>query len=177
MRFPLRGRHWPWAGIAALVLGGCGLILSTPGVVCPSVAVVAEAADVTQFAASGRDVVDIRYFARFADVQWSCDLDGSSLEVELTLFLEGAAGPTSKAQTADFTYFVALARRGGGIIAKETFESRIALSSDAGTGILTDEIDQRIPLRAGQSGADLEILVGFQLTREQLEYNRERGDP
>ena len=129
----------------------------------------------TQFAAGGRDVVDIAYFARFADVTWSCDLEGSSLEVELTLTLEGTAGPTSKVRTADITFFVALAARRGAVIAKKTFASRIPLPSDRGTGSLVEEIDQRFPLRAGQNGADFEILVGLQLTREQLEYNRTRG--
>ncbi len=137
---------------------------------------VAEAVNLTQFAAEGaRDVTDVRYFAGFSDVTWSCDLEGSTLEVELSLFVEAAAGPTSGAQTADFRYFVALAARDGGLIAKETFASRIALTSEDGRGSLVEEIEQRIPLRPDQSGDDFEILIGFQLTREQLEFNRARG--
>ncbi len=176
MRFLRYGRRWSWAGIAALALGGCGIILSVPPVICPTVAVVAEAADMTRFAiGGGRDVVDVGYVVQFSDVEWSCDLDGSILEVDLTVFVAATAGPTSQARTADFEYFVALAARGGGVLVKETFPSRIALTSDDGTGRISEEIEQRIPLRADQSGDDFEILIGFQLTREQLEYNRARG--
>ncbi len=171
-----RGRRWLWSGIAAVALGGCGIILPQPPVICPNVGVVAEAVNLTQFTAEGgRDVTDVRYVAEFSDIEWSCDLDGSTLEVELTLVVEAAAGPTSNAPTADFRYFVALAARDGGLIAKETFASRIALSSDNGTGSLVEEIEQLIPLRPDQSGDDFEILIGFQLTREQLDYNRARG--
>ena len=173
MRLRRYDRCWWWPGIAAVALGGCGMILSAPPVICPNVAVIAEAANVTQFASGGgRDVVDVRFFAQFNDVEWSCDLDGSTLEVELTLFLAATAGPTSQARTADFEYFVALAARGGEVIVKENFASRIALISKGET---TEEIEQIIPLRADQSGDDFEILIGFQLTREQLEYNRARG--
>ena len=162
----------------ALALFGCEMIGSAPPVACPSVAVVAEAAEVTGFRpGGGRDVVDVRYIAAFTDVQWSCDHDGTTLEVDLTLVVAASAGPTSQARTADLRYFVALAERGGRLVAKEVFVSRVALDPERGAGDVSEEIEHRIPLKAGQSGADFEILIGFQLTREQLEYNRERIAP
>ena len=152
------------------------MVGSAQSVICPDVAIVAEAADVTEFGAgAGRDVVDMRYFAEFSDVRWSCDLDGSTLEVELDVVLTASAGPVSRAQTADLTFFVALAEQDGGLIAKQTFATTIALTSDKRTGGVAEEIEQRIPLRADQNGADFEILIGFQITREQLQYNRARG--
>ena len=141
-------------------------------------AIVAEAAEVTGFrSGGGRDVLDVRYFAEFRDVQWSCDYDKNTLEVDLTLVVVARSGPTSQAQAADLRYFVALAERGGRLIAKKNFASQVALASQGGTGAVSEEIEQRIPLKAGQSGTDFEILIGFQLTREQLEYNRRRSAP
>ena len=119
----------------------------------------------------------VRYFAEFRDVQWSCDYDENTLEVDLTLVVVVRSGPTSQAQAADLRYFVALAERGGRLVAKKTFASQVALASQGGTGAVSEEIEQRIPLKAGQSGTDFEILIGFQLTREQLEYNRGRNAP
>jgi hypothetical protein len=176
MRFAHHVRRWRWTGLAALALGGCGIIAPASPIICPSVAVVSEAVDVTEFpAGGGRDVVDVRFFAEFSDVQWSCGLDGSTLEVDLTIVLSATAGPTSPAQAADLRYFVAVAERGGDLIAKAPFARRVALTADGKAASVGDEIEQRIPLKVGQSGADFEILIGLQLTREQLEYNRARG--
>jgi len=37
-----------------------------------------------------------------------------------------------------------------------------------------EELLERIPLGAGKSGSDYEILVGFDLTPDQLAYNRKQ---
>ena len=40
---------------------------------------------------------------------------------------------------------------------------------------VVEEIEELIPLPAGLSGADFEILVGLELTADQLEFNRSRS--
>ena len=40
--------------------------------------------------------------------------------------------------------------------------------------VVEEEIEEIIPLAAGLDGASYEILVGFELTGDQLEYNRRR---
>ena len=66
-----------------------------------------------------------------------------------------------------------LADRQERIIAKRVFDVPVEFKSAARIEVV-EEVAQRIGLKPGQVGTDFVILVGFQLDRDQLEYNRDR---
>jgi hypothetical protein len=167
-------KHLAAVAIVLAALTGCDVLSPSPGPPCPPVSIIDETASLVQFKdGGGRDITDVSYGAEFQDVRWSCDYGEMALVVELELLIEAGRGPTFATSAATLRYFVALADRQERIIAKRVFDVAVAFEGDARVHVV-EEIVQRIGLRPGQVGIDFVILVGFQLDRDQLEYNRDR---
>ena len=143
---------------------------------CPSVAIVRDAAEVTRFReGSGRDLTDVTGRAVLADYTGGCTPREDRVTVDLNLVLAAEQGPASQAGTADYRYFVAIADAAGDILAKQEFDTTVAFPAGQRRAGTVEELTQTIPLEDGATPADYQILVGFQLTPEQLDYNRAGG--
>jgi hypothetical protein len=86
-----------------------------------------------------------------------------------------ARGPAAASENATFNYFVAIARTDKTILARESFDAVIELPGNQTRNGILEEIDQTIPIAEGQSGTNFVILVGFEMTPAELEFNREQG--
>jgi hypothetical protein len=71
-------------------------------------------------------------------------------------------------------FFFTIVGPDGSIRAKEVFDSPIEFQKGRRRAGVFEEIEQVIELGKEETGASYEIIVGFQLTREQLERNRKR---
>lgn len=112
------------------------------------------------------EIVDVRLFCRYAGT------DPVRAEVEIDFAF--GKGPAAIGQRQDYGYWVAVTRRSGKVLQKQHF----TVSADFSDGPVVGETEvlQRIIIpRADESvsAANFEILVGFDLTDEQLQYNRE----
>lgn len=112
------------------------------------------------------EVVDVRLFCRYAGT------DPVRAEVEIDFAF--GQGPAAEGDRHEYSYWVAVARRSGKVLQKQHF----TVSADFSDGPVVGETEilQRIIIpRADESvsAANFEILVGFDLTEEQLQYNRE----
>ncbi len=112
------------------------------------------------------EVVDVRLFCRYAGT------DPVRAEVEIDFAF--GQGPAAVGDRHEYSYWVAVARRSGKVLQKQHF----TVSADFSDGPVVGETEilQRIIIpRADESvsAANFEILVGFDLTEEQLQYNRE----
>jgi len=83
-------------------------------------------------------------------------------------------GPAAVGSERTYDFFVAVTRRDMAVIAKETFPITVRFSADEDRVFLTETVDAiSIPRAdAGTSGVNFEILVGFELTEEQIAFNR-----
>jgi hypothetical protein len=81
-------------------------------------------------------------------------------------------GPAAVDRTADFAYFVAILNQDGTIVAKQVFPAPIAFADNQTRRGSIETITQRIPLKDLKQAGKYRIEVGFQLTQEELEYNR-----
>lgn len=163
----------PLALLGALIpLAACG---STPDGPCPRVGVLSDAAEVASFReGGGRDLGDLIVFGRLTNVASQCDYDEGELEAEVTLTLQAEIGPAAASGKQQLTYFVAVTETDRRVLAKEVFPLAIAFD-DARVVTVRDTVEEvTIPLPAGRRGDSYEILVGFELTPEQLAYNRAR---
>ncbi len=161
-------------GLLAVVASGCDVFVPPPQPPCPPVDLIEDVARIVQFRPGpGRDITDVAYVAEFRDVIWSCDHSETVLMVDLEILIKVGRGPTAEVGDTVVRYFVALSDRADRIIAKRVFDIPVELA--AGEQVdLQEAIGQRIGLQPGQTGTDFVILLGFQLDRDQLEYNRER---
>ena len=83
-------------------------------------------------------------------------------------------GPAAQGSERTYEYFVAVTRRDMAVMAKEVYPVRVRFAPDQDRVFLTETIDAISIPRAneGTSGVNFEILVGFELTPEQIAFNR-----
>jgi len=168
---------------ASLLLGSCDTLKSldfhskppAPPAPCPRAVVAADAGHLTRFAAGGKDPSQVQFEAQIGDLTGDCGYDDTSIDVDMNVKIIATRGPADTAQAANFNYFVAIARTDKTIIAREAFDARIEFSGNQTRNGIVEEIQQTIPIQPGEPGTDFVILVGFEMTPEELEYSRKQG--
>jgi hypothetical protein len=165
----------------ALVLVGCNSRLAqrlddTPNAgPCPVAGSIHDAARYVKFRDGSAQLYnDIAYTGEITDVRLYCRyFKDTPLEAEIEVDFAFGKGPAATADEHDYRYFVAVTRRNGKVLAKEYFDTRAEFDRGLVTG--TSELVNRIVIpRADESisGVNFEVIVGFELTPEQLEFNR-----
>lgn len=83
-------------------------------------------------------------------------------------------GPKAQGNSHDYPYFVTVTRRDRNVLAKEVYPLKVSFPNGKDIVRMTEKIDGIvIPRATGTvSGTNFEVIVGFDLTPEQLAYNR-----
>lgn len=174
------------AGALALVgsLAACGLFnrTDTSGPVCPSLAVPADTGRIIRFRdGPGRDLTDVAFTATVADPAGSCIFDKSGVNVEMKVALTAERGPAAPSGVAstELRYYVAIVDLTvpdprAQILAKRVFPTRADFTASQARVGVVEELEQRIPLPGGGDAGRFRIVVGFDLSPEELATNRRR---
>ena len=158
----------------ALVLAGCGS--DAPPPLCPPVGTPAPLDTFTQFEpGSGRDLTQVRFSGRLAAINSACEYDTDGVDVELAIQMVVERGPADRDRNAELQYFVAVENGPGNITAKQVFDVAIPFEGNSRRLARLEEISLQIPPAGEQGFSRTRILVGFQLSAEQLEHNRRRA--
>jgi hypothetical protein len=169
-------RRLPAVGLCAVTLAGCNsLHLSYTDVKCPSTDITGQLGSVSRFRGEGGNFADLTYHASLTGLKGECDLDDDGVTITMTVTVLAEIGPAAALRTADFPYFVAIVGTNNRIVAKRQFDDTLTFPANQRRAGATDTITQRIPLKDPHNASDLHVFVGFQLTREELEYNRTHG--
>jgi len=167
--------------LAVLVLAACQRGPERPPPECPEIAIVQDLAELTLFAPGpGRDLTDVTLEARVVEFGGFCNTDfdedkgTGEVEVDLEVLFQATRGPASTVRSAKVTYFIAIADRNENIFARETFESDLEFEGNRNRIAYVEELTQTIPLRDGKLGENFKVFIGFQLSDEQLVYNRNK---
>lgn len=159
-------------GLAAALLAGCELLGAGPAPLCPHVAVVSDAESLVVFnPGPGRELSDVSFAAEFSGLTRRCSYGEAALDVELEVTVEAQPGPLARIDRASIPLFVAVVDFEGTILGKRVFTRDVRFRG-RGPVTYTEDLEQTIALRPGQGGGDFEILLGFQLSPEQLEQSR-----
>lgn len=142
---------------------------------CPVVGSVYDAARYVKFAdGSGELYSDIAFTGEITDVRIYCRYtDDIPLAAEIEIDFAYGKGPRADGDSHTYPYFVAVTRRNGKVLAKETFTSQAEFRGKPLTA--KSELVNRISIPRADgsiSGVNFEVVVGFELTPEQLEFNR-----
>ena len=160
---------------AALTLGACGFLESTTQPPCPNVSILAGSERLVLFKPGpGRDIIDILVEADMSNLRAACEYDDLRVDVETAFEIIAARGPKAETNRVIIVFFAAIINPDGKVIAKETFESRVEFPQNRRRVGVREQVVQQIPLTTQAAGQDYQILVGFQLTPDQLEYNQSR---
>ncbi len=116
--------------------------------------------------------------AEIKEIQSTCSYGLKSVTVDLKLGIESTIGPQGKLYSSDkpffsYPFFVAVTSSAGTILAKEIFAASMTYEPDEASHTYREELRQIIPTEGRYEGSRYKILVGFQTSKAQLEYNRE----
>lgn len=171
--------------VAPLVIPGKKPELALPGIEtrvasrasCPDVRIVEDLNRLYQFTdpAKPRDnqAVSTIYMTGIDD---TCSMVNNNIAVDMTLTFAGTIGPRGRTRAGDkpsmaYPYFIAITNARGQIIAKDVFAVTMSYDTDVQNLTRTEQIRQLIPTSGGNPGS-YRILVGFQLSEQELAHNR-----
>ncbi len=144
---------------------------------CPRVELLRDAAEATYFREGmGRDLTDIAVRVALPDFSASCTRGQGRVQVDISLLVVAEKGPAWAGTQADQAYFVALTDASGAPVSKQIFQTTVPLPAGKEKMVMAEDLAQIIPLAEGRNPGDYRILIGLQLTPDQIAYNRsQRG--
>ena len=106
-----------------------------------------------------------------------CRIENGALVMQIDLSLDGKTGPKARVKPNDkpsfaYPYFVAVTDTQGNVLSKEIFAASIAYGAAQNELKQTESIFQNMPFPDATIGKTYSVIVGFQLTPEQLTYNQ-----
>lgn len=141
---------------------------------CPPVGALYETARLVEFDGEGELYTNIEYTGEIIGARLYCRYIGDEpLEAEIEVDFAFGKGPAATSSSHDYPFYVAVTRRNGKVLAKEYF----SVKADFGNGQLdgqTAVVNKIVIPRADESisGSNFEVIVGYDLTEDQLEFNR-----
>jgi len=141
---------------------------------CPSMGVLYDASRLVAF--EGEE--------RFANVAWTGEMWGvrglcryvgeDPIVMNLEVSMAFGRGPAAKGDRHTYRYWVAVTRKDRLPLAKQYFEIPVQFDGKSDRTTATQVIERIVIPRANEkvSGANFELLVGFDLSEDQLAYNR-----
>jgi hypothetical protein len=164
------------AASLALALAGCetmeSIVTPTEPPPCPAVAKVEDAAKLTRFTGEGRDLTDVLFEAELTDISAACSSSSDTIEVASRIRFVISRGPADTTRRADFRYFVAVSTRDKRIVGREVFETGVEFPGNHTRASVIEELEQEIPIREGEEGVQYIIFFGFELSEDELAFNR-----
>lgn len=142
---------------------------------CPVAFSLYEASRFVEFHGS-ESYVNVGFTAEINKVRSLCRYVGKQpIRADLALDIAFGRGPAADGDTATYQYFVAVTRKDIEVIEKEIFPITVTFPQGVNVVELTENVGEIIIPRANEntSGANFEIIIGFELTEEQIAFNAE----
>ena len=144
---------------------------------CPLMGVLYDNARVVDFAAPNQErYANIEYTGEMQGIQGLCRyVDADPITMSIDINMAFGRGPAATSDRQTYRYWVAVTRRGVAPIEKAYFDVDVRFPRDELVVTRTERIERIVIPRATPdlSGENFEILVGFELTPEQLQFNRD----
>ncbi|WP_239590781.1 hypothetical protein [Vitreimonas flagellata] len=144
---------------------------------CPLMGVLYDSARIVDFAEPGQQrYANIEYTGEMNGVRGLCRyVDADPITMALEVDMSFGRGPAANAERHTYRYWVAVARRGRAPIEKVYFDVDVEWERGQLVANRREQIERIVIPRANPeiSGENFEILVGFELTPEQLQFNRD----
>lgn len=159
-----------------LLLSGCA---STPPAdlpSCPDTGLVLGAAQLYDFKAGADKIEPNRIIAAsLENYRGACRYDGGQMDFELEVDFSAWRGAMGTGlDRGQFPYFIAVLDPSENVLQRQGFSTTVPLDK-TGAGLKTEKHRLRLPLADAAAAAGYKVVIGFELTPEQLAYNR-RGE-
>ena len=165
------------AGLLAS-LAGCGPGKDEFPPVCPRAEPLWQAADLSRYrdesASANQDIRDLVLSGRIVGIPAKCAQGDSAkqLAADVGFTMQLTRGPAMQGREIDVPYFLA-ATEGGRILDKKIYPAHIVFPANVDQVTWTaDPVHMVFPVSPTKSGAAYTVLAGFQLTEQELAFNR-----
>jgi len=147
---------------------------------CPQATTLDDASHLIRFhKGAGRDLIDVDFEAEIVKLQGSCeylideDTGTGTLLMEASVRFKLVRGPANRTRKAAFDYFVSIVDHTGQIVQKQLFPFEIDFSNNRMQLRKEDApVELIYPIDTSFRDDDINIFIGIQLTREELDYIR-----
>ncbi|MGB5950050.1 MAG: hypothetical protein WBG82_12075 [Parvibaculum sp.] len=168
--------------IAPLALGGCSWlgmgsddeadVLAAAPKPCPTIGVLDGADRITMFNGRGLDLTDVVVRGEIRKAVSKCEYDDGEIAVDVAFDGQADLGPAATSRELNLKGFMTVVRNGR-ISDKQVFDIPVVFEGAARTVRFLKTIeDTKLATDGRLDGSAYELLVGFQLSPEELEYNR-----
>ena len=144
---------------------------------CPLMGVLYDNARIVDFAApNSLRYSNIEFTGEMQGVSGLCRyVDTNPIAMGIEIRMAFGRGPAATSDRQTYRYWVAVTRRGRAPIEKAYFDVDVRWNRGEAVVMRTERIQNIVIPRANAeiSGENFEILVGFELTPEQLQFNRD----
>ncbi len=148
---------------------------------CPAIAVRPDLANIVDFYnPSNPDPATKVSEAKIIGVKNTCRVENDAMVMQIDLSLTGATGQKARVKPTDkpsfaYPYFIAVTDGTGTVLAKEIFAASLIYGSNQNESSQIETIFQNMPFPDASIGQVYNVVVGFQLTPDQLAYNNKLG--
>jgi len=145
------------------------------GLACPRVAVLDAPGEITRFVgAPTGSISDVLFQAKMEITGVSCEIEKEAVYVtsDASLFL--MRGPAEQKGEIQFAFFVAVLNGQKQVILRQAFPVIVKFKGDESRLDFKDSVTIEIKKEQNVDAATYTIYAGFELTPEELEFNRRR---
>ncbi len=159
-----------------LALGGCALLEEGSPNVCPQTAILDGPGELVRFApGSPGNPGDVLFRTKMKSISGLCDIDQKKgVDMELQIAMEAARGPANANGEAQFAYFVAILDGDKTVLTRTKFPMIARFQRQETSLDFTESVTVTIPLKKDTQAKDYIVYLGFEMTPEELAYNRKR---
>jgi hypothetical protein len=139
--------------------------------ICPQVAIVRDLDAITDYGSEKPAPDKLIAGAKMLSVDGSCQYRDEGIDIKFDLNFVAMHGARLEGHHVDFPYFIAVVDPAGAVLNKDQMTIKFDFSSDSKTAQNAESLHVFIPLAKDkrQSGPGYQVLMGFQLTKEQFE--------
>ena len=143
---------------------------------CPFVKTLYDAARYIEFKDGREASANVGFTGEIQDIAAACAYkDDEPIKVRMEILFELGRGPQAQGSSKTYRYWVAVTQRNQSVIAKQYFDLPVDFPADQERVYATEEIAEIVIPRATMttSGANFEVLVGFDVTPQMAAFNRD----
>jgi hypothetical protein len=143
---------------------------------CPFVKVLYDAARYVELKDNQETMAAVGYTGEVQGLSSVCQYKGTDpIRVQMEILFDFGRGPQATSDRKTYRYWVAVTDRNREIISKAYFDLPVSFPAGKDRVLFTDTIKGVTIPRANSnvSGANFEVLVGFDVTQQMAAFNRE----
>lgn len=142
---------------------------------CPMMGVLYDSSRLVEFTGAEERFANVAYTAEMRGVRGLCRYTGADpIEMSLEIDMAFGKGPAAQRNSRVYRYWVAVTRANLAPVEKQYFDVTVDFPRGADRMAGSQVIEKIVIPRANEtiSGANFEVLVGFDLTPQQVAFNR-----